>query len=279
MLVNRNLQVVVVAILLLVFPLACRKHQDCYDLHNPECPNYAGPLDPCAGIPSVSAHFAVCQKTGGDDSCRQAANDVLCELMIVLTAEQSNASMIKWILGRDTLEGRTVEFYFADSLAGGSYPVTLIVKAPIDSVCNPNDNGLDTVTKFIRPHSICSAGWEGHWRGNMSGYNQPVDITLYIDQQSGDFFNPCNRMKNTGVSYFTDVECSCDNPTTNYDGCWNYFYTYNYNLETQNIPCFNDIMTGWVSSDNNHILLHIGQVTDSIHYTFTPRIFTGERVN
>jgi hypothetical protein len=266
-------------ITLAVFGVACKKHETCKDPLNPDCPNYMGPIDPCRGHLPVSAEFTICQKTGGDDSCRHVGKDVLCGMMITLTAEQINATEVKWLLGRDTVEGSSIEFYFADSLANGTYPVTLIVKAPIDSVCNPLDNGMDTITKYINVHSICSAGWEGHWRGNMSGYDHPVDITLRIDQQSATWYNPCRLIKTSGISYFTEIECWGDNPTTYFNGCWNYFYVWEYDLQQYNISCMNDIVRGWVSDDNNQILLSIGQLTDSVQWKYTPRTFVGQRVN
>jgi len=132
--------------------------EECDDATNPECPNYVEPVvvDPCAGSHEVSAEFTIEQKVGISPnayfiettgaSCRLSSDAGTSDIRLYGRQDGLN---YKWIIGADTIYEREYIFQFGNEFAGGIYPIKLIVSGEIDSLCFPNDNGMDTVIKYL----------------------------------------------------------------------------------------------------------------------------------
>ena len=133
--------------------------EECDDATNPECPNYVEPVvvDPCAGSHEVSAEFTIEQKVGTSPanayfiettgaSCRLSSDAGTSDIRLYGRQDGLN---YKWIIGADTIYEREYIFRFSNEFAGGIYPIKLIVSGEIDSLCFPNDNGMDTVIKYL----------------------------------------------------------------------------------------------------------------------------------
>ncbi len=134
---------------------SCR---DCDDPTNPECPNYVPPVpvDPCAGKEPVTARYVIESRmnVSGEYVYRESPG-ILCDennsgSYVVRVRATDNHDNHIWIIGSDEINAPSYEFAFAGEYCGQSIPVTLITSSPIDSICFPNDNGIDTVT-FLLP--------------------------------------------------------------------------------------------------------------------------------
>ncbi|MEN9639623.1 MAG: hypothetical protein RLZZ262_1492 [Bacteroidota bacterium] len=138
--------------------VGCNRCKDeCDDPTNPECPNYEEPVDPCASSQEVSADFRIENRVGPSPAAAYfVESDGTCcfplptygTSIIRLTANQDNLNY-KWIIGSDTIYNQEYAFVFGAEFCGGTYPITLIVSGQADTVCFPNDNGMDTLTRML----------------------------------------------------------------------------------------------------------------------------------
>jgi hypothetical protein len=112
----------------------------------------------------VSADFIIEMDAGisewyETDECLSVHNDVR------ITALWQNASSYKWILGVDTFYTQQHVFAVPAIYDGQSLPIKLIVSDTPESICFPNDDGVDTVMKYIHVRTYCEADIWGTYRG------------------------------------------------------------------------------------------------------------------
>jgi hypothetical protein len=125
----------------------------CTDPTNPDCPNYVPPVpaDPCAGKGPVTARYVIESRMNGEDGYDyRESPGILCNIY----GTQSNVVRLRatnesynntWLVGADVVSASSYSFNFPAEYCGQSVPITLIATGPIDSICFPNDNGIDTV--------------------------------------------------------------------------------------------------------------------------------------
>jgi hypothetical protein len=175
-------------ITLLVLSCSRCKEEDCTDSTNPDCPNYVAPVDPCAGKTEVSADFIIEERIGPGEF-REANAVTGCEACVVRVRALNPNLNYTWQIGTDVFTDSVALFGFREEHIGNSYPVTLIVNGPIDSNCHPNDNGMDTITKYISVHHGYDKSLEGNWR--IAWDSPPLDsFDVYIEITEGPFFLP-----------------------------------------------------------------------------------------
>lgn len=154
------------------------------DSSNPDCPNYIEPApDPCLGIDPISADFIIEERVAITIDEFRETNTVFAGYLVRLSAKQPGLQY-QWQIGQDTYTDSVVTFVFPESAIGGSYPMTLITQGSPNLECNPSDNGLDTITKYISVKAIDDNGIEGNWR--IAWDSAPLDsfdvsINLYND--------------------------------------------------------------------------------------------------
>lgn len=153
-------------ITLLVLSCSRCKEEDCTDSTNPDCPNYVAPVDPCAGKTEVSAEFKIEMEIAFNGTTWYETDECLSGINTVrVTSLWEDASSYTWILGVDTFYTQQHIFAVPSEYDGQSLPVKLIINAPPQTDCFPNDNGMDTVLKYIHVRSICDADIWGTYRG------------------------------------------------------------------------------------------------------------------
>ncbi len=108
---------------------------------------------------------------------------------LYFTADIDCYDELEWIIGNDPQHrfGKQiyVQFFSAD-VSGLTIPITLIAKKEPNLLCNPNDDGIDTLTRNIyfdpAPSNIY-----GHFLGNNIGENPVDECTVWIKDQT---YNP-----------------------------------------------------------------------------------------
>jgi hypothetical protein len=262
-------------LLILSLVLSCSrcKEHECTDSHNPDCPNYVAPtpVDPCASRHEVSADFEIYQNGNypSDEDWALTPGDVLPSRMLKLHALTNNATSYKWLVGLDTISAQDYEFYFPTSFENETVAITLIIQSEIDSLCFPNDNGLDTVVKYIHVHETCDRAWIGTWRGAYE--DSPLDtFDIHVTQHSNPantIWQPveCNSIWVRGVDLFYNDSCRVD-----YDSP----FTYNYAYIGGSYPCYGDAMKMYVSDD-----LQFVRITINLHESLDPNISTDHNFN
>ncbi len=219
-----------------------RCKEECDDPTNPECPNYCPPVDPCEGINEVSADFIIEERVENDDGTmiyRATSGGVLVNSEIHLMALQNGLSY-QWNIGADVILNQDHYFYFPEEFAGQTIPIQLIVEGPIDSICNPTDNGMDTITKYITVYNWCDNPIYGTYKVAWDSAPQDSFILKVI----------CDVESFNGI----DVFVSNFTNTNQLDSCATHRIGYGYSylkVNTNLIPC--DLIRGefWINSDDS----------------------------
>jgi len=175
-------------LILLTILTACHKDQ-------PEINNT--PTDPCSFAKEVSADFTM--EEYGWNSKRLSETDTMYSGMnLLFTALDSNAEYT-WYIGAEVITDRSFYRNFGSSLIGQTLPMHLVVKKDPNLICLPNDDGYDSITKYI---TIIDPGdpnqfyidtnyrIEGLYRMKDINCIDSVDITIdivnnYLYQASG----------------------------------------------------------------------------------------------
>lgn len=128
---------------LLVTVQACKK---CKDPQNPECENY----DPCFGKSATSAEFKMFLKHTGDTIEEIYDGDKFFPFGLTFEATYPADSFF-WKIGAEAnfRMGKKIAVEFFPLSA--PIPIMLIVKRKPDLDCFLDDDGVDTVVKWVQP--------------------------------------------------------------------------------------------------------------------------------
>lgn len=130
-------------IILFAFALltSCRKEQ-------PKMPNG---LTDCGCAEETSADFKI-EEFWGDINeyyLRTETDTSYTNKNIYFTAKHKN-SQYKWYIGTEILTDSVVGRFFSNSaVENQTIPITLVVKKKPNTICFPNDDGVDSITKYI----------------------------------------------------------------------------------------------------------------------------------
>ena len=155
----------------------------------------------CSEAKEVSAAFLQEEQAGfppylytDTDSIRRNSN-------VRFTALEENAEYT-WYIGSEIITTKSFTRFFSSSLQGQTIPVTLVVKKKPNTICNPNDDGYDSITRFIYPTpypittstSVDFGPTEGTFRVKADHLPDSFDITLDFHPQSpnGNVFDVYN---------------------------------------------------------------------------------------
>jgi hypothetical protein len=125
-------------------------------------------------IETDTIHFYVDYQDGNP------INFSINQTSVSFIADIENAISYKWQVGNNATQQTTRSFTltFDDTL--GTIPVTLIVHAKPNLICNPNDDGYDTIKKFLTLKSFKDFPLKGKYEGYAS--NDPLTkFTVEID--------------------------------------------------------------------------------------------------
>jgi len=139
----------------------------CEDPTNPECKNY----DPCINYISSDFEMGNVYSSAGPIGSRFPSDTVLYG-GVYFKANIEDALSYQWTIGTDPRVWETQEislvFSDDDSTFYRSNPIliTLIVERS-GSVCHPNENGMDTLSRYLHFRSIWEAAYWGTWEGYL----------------------------------------------------------------------------------------------------------------
>jgi len=135
--INRHILVLTLSITML---LACKKEQANLAEFNKNC-SYAK---------EVSADFLMEEITNLHPIFAKYTNtDIIFKNKNVrFTALEKDADYT-WYIGTDVINEKTVSRYFSDAWVGQDLPITLVVRKKPNTICLPNDDGVDSTTKIL----------------------------------------------------------------------------------------------------------------------------------
>ncbi|HHB77964.1 MAG TPA: hypothetical protein ENK85_01870, partial [Saprospiraceae bacterium] len=128
--------------------------------------------DPCEEATEVTADFTIMENgypnnlSGGLDTLfKPFDTDTVRRTRIIFSALEEDAEYT-WIIGAETLHTRVVQR--SGFPKGETIPITLIVKKTPNAMCFPNDDGIDTLVRYMHvlPDSIPPRGY-GVFRGTL----------------------------------------------------------------------------------------------------------------
>ena len=162
--------------LFLLLTIACCK-DDCTDPRNPDCPNYVD----CAKLyPPTSASFTIKEATAfvGLPDYLFIDTDTCYRSIVDFEAIDTEADSFIWQIGTEPEPryGRKVRITFPDNMRGSTFTIRLIIKAKPNAICNPNDDGIDTV---IRQFYFMKTGEDLSWEGTYYGSDEDKPDSLY----------------------------------------------------------------------------------------------------
>jgi hypothetical protein len=130
---------VLVGMLLVV--LACKKIEQ---------PEMAQLNQECDCAKEVSADFVMEEMTTGNINFAQyTPTDTILEKKNVRFRALEDGAIYTWYIGQEVLTTQQVTRYFGESLVNQSLPIVLVVKKSPNSICFPNDDGYDSIVKFL----------------------------------------------------------------------------------------------------------------------------------
>jgi hypothetical protein len=207
-------------LLLLIIALAvgCKDDDEntCCDPTNPECPNY----DPCFGKVNTTALFTISQRLSsfGDNASVFIEDDVVTGGTLKFTAIPQEGAIYTWILGSDTTVGGPEITTNLGNLPFGTYPNSLIVTKPADTLCFPDDSGIDEFTRSFTAVSICEAAILGRYQGVFASQpNDSTEIEFAVSSSPLEILLPCDPNNITSV-FFVNANMEGDTLKTGANG-------------------------------------------------------------
>ncbi|MCU0442861.1 MAG: hypothetical protein MUE96_10720 [Bacteroidia bacterium] len=170
---------------------------ECQDPRNPDCENY----NPCIDAKLTSAAFTIKEKVDVDThplfSDWLMDTDTTYNKLVVLEASSNDASSYLWIVeGKQKMSDIansnkvTINLEEDRNSRGNWFTITLIVKRNPNTICLPNDDGVDTVTRrlyFMKYSDTFS--WEGTYYGSDNDMpNSPFTVFISHDYDESSFW-------------------------------------------------------------------------------------------
>ncbi len=174
---------------LVVLTFSCRKFQ----------PEINDPHNACDCAKEVSADFLMEEASAGSnlplsfytntDTTRQGKD-------VRFTATEKNAQ-VTWYLGQEVITNEpVVERFFGANFAGQSLPIICVVKKEPNLICFPNDDGYDSIVKYIHvsSHDVADSSnlLEGTFRVKEKNSIDSIDLTVEFRYSQGlviDLYN------------------------------------------------------------------------------------------
>ncbi len=266
-----NKQFLVFFFLLLVVFSCTRCKEDCNDPTNPDCPNYVPPVDPCAGKNIVSADFTISQRaaSGGPEyhTIVPVINNVQHGYSRIVLHANENYAQYTWVIGMDTIHTRDYEFTISEQYEGQTIPLKLIVQKTPDLTCFPNDNGMDTLVKYVHVISGCDASIYGLWKGVLT--TSPLDSMEVLINNSTNPSLPFDCLYRNIYGLNGDITDSCGMYISGGTDIYLKF-------ENNFIGCSSPKGSLMLTPDLNHIQIDYSLQVGTV---ITHYIFNGRRIN
>ena len=133
----------ILPLLLLLYIVACKKEQ-------PQMVNEV--TNPCDCAHEVSADFLMEEEgkyQGSLTPLYKTETDTMYSERPLLFTALEDAAEYTWYIGAEVITEQKFWRFFDNSLIGQTLPMTLVVKKTPNNTCFPNDDGYDSITKYI----------------------------------------------------------------------------------------------------------------------------------
>jgi hypothetical protein len=149
--------------------------------------------DPCSCASEVSAEFTIVESKymPSNQGLYTLTDDITGGTNVVFTSLEEDAEYT-WYIGAEILNNKSVTRYFQTNLIGQTLPITLVVRKQPNNTCFPNDDGYDSIVKYITVHDACNNHpLSGVFR--MAPQNSTDSIDIRIEQATYNTTLGCNN--------------------------------------------------------------------------------------
>ena len=167
---------------------ACKKEQPKLSEFNKDCS--------CAT--EVSADFAMKEVASHINARYRTETDTILYNKTVWFVPKEADANYTWYIGAEIITEKTFNRYFNGSLKGQTLPITLVVKKTPNNICLPNDDGYDSIVKYLTVsnknyedvYDLPNHLFEGTFRFKDSLGNHSEDsVDLDIELTNNEFIN------------------------------------------------------------------------------------------
>jgi len=151
--------------------------------------------NPCDCATEVSAEFKM-EETGKyqgslEPMYKTETDTMYSESPLLFTALEKDAEYT-WYIGAEVITEKKFWRFFNSTLIGQTLPMTLVVKKKPNKICFPNDDGYDSITKYITvvdgTHLFTTPNhFEGTYRLSDTASVDSIDVIIDFDNDyNGD---------------------------------------------------------------------------------------------
>ncbi|MBP5982428.1 MAG: hypothetical protein KA734_01810 [Fluviicola sp.] len=169
---------------------SCRKEQ----------PSMTNGLTDCGCAEETSANFLMEEMTTGNNNfARFTDTDMIFSSKNVRFSAKENNAAYTWYIGAEVLHTKEVTRFFDNSFVGQTIPITLVVKKKPNTICFPNDDGVDSIIKYLTIAQLPTYDFldttfmEGTYRMKSPLLNDSIDIRIdyrdYFSDRRIDIYN------------------------------------------------------------------------------------------
>jgi hypothetical protein len=161
------------ACLLIALLFSCRKEQ----------PEMNAAADPCACASEVSADFDILERHSQVANSEIIVTDHVLQnsftKQVRFRAKEEDAEYT-WYIGIDVETDQETYKNFGTEWIGSTIPITLVVKKEANTVCFPDDDGYDSITKTFNIYDECHEPYllEGTFRMASENSTDSIDIDI-----------------------------------------------------------------------------------------------------
>ena len=207
---------------LLVLSTSCKKEQPAMSTFNEGCD--------CAQEVSAAFEILELEEPPNFNPIGTDTDTIYNGKNVIFRAKEENAEYT-WYIGSEILSGKQVGRYFSSAFSNQDVTVSLVVKKKPNSICLPNDDGYDSITRVfhVQPYWSCNYTteytngktlMEGTYRMKSAALPDSFDVFIdYIDRQTAngkeiDFYN----LDGQGTNFIGHPRCMWN--TKNYRQIW-----------------------------------------------------------
>ena len=201
--------------------------------------------DPCECASEVSADFDILER-----HTQLASSEVIVTDHVVgagskqvrFRAKEEEAEYT-WYIGTDIETDRETFKNFGSQWIGSTIPITLVVKKEPNTICFPEDDGYDSITKTFDIYDVCYEPYllEGTFRMAPENSKDSIDIEIEFNE-----YPPQNDCLSADITNFDGEGSTCPG---------NYFRvekSYRYMQQSDPTPvgpCQNVVFRAWLHID------------------------------
>ena len=179
--------------------LACKKEQPDFN---------KDPQDPCACASEVSADFDILERHTQLASSEIIITDHVLgagSKQVRFRAKEEDAEY-KWYIGADIECDRETFKNFGIQWVGSTIPITLVVKKEPNTICFPEDDGYDSITKTFNIYDECHEPYllEGTFRMAPEYSTDSIDIVIEFKE-----YPPQNDCLSADITNFDGEGSTC----------------------------------------------------------------------